>query len=184
MLKNERTESLTKSAKKWSTAATTDKWQTEVIQPLQILGSHQQELHFQNHGEERSSELRKGNFFYFIWPSLEVLSEQFCLWLLAIGNFSNCISAEQFFPKMCDRFQGSIPAELDFMSLKARTDDHHPKQRVPLWDITADVIGRQDNRIILQYATVTSFLIRSFLAQHILLNWDVLLIRILLRQFF
>lgn len=183
MPKNERTENLTKSAKKWSTAATTDERQTEVVQTLQILGSHQ-ELHFQNNCKERSTELCKGNFFYFIWPSLEILFEQFCLWLLAIGNFSNCISAEQFFPKMCDRFQGSIPAELDLISSKARTDDRHPKQRAPLWDIRADVIGRRDNRFILQHVAVTSFLARSFLAQHILLNWDILLIRILLRESF
>jgi len=127
---------------------------------------------------------RMGNFFYFFWPSLEVLSEQFCLWLLAVGNFSNCVSTEQFFPKTRDHFQGSIPAELDLISSKARTDDHHPKQRVPQWDIRADVIRRRDNRITLQHTAVTSLLVKSFLAQHILLNWDVLFIRILLRQSF
>lgn len=56
------------------------------------------------------------------------------------------------------------------------------QSRIPLWVIRTDVIGRGDNRIILLHTAVTSRLVRSLLAQHILLNWDVLLIRSLLRQ--
>lgn len=163
-------------------AATTDKRQTEAVQTLQILGSYQHELHFQNHCKEQSSELRKDNFIFIssgqVW--------KFCLSSFVSGSLQleilvTAYLQSSFFPMTCDRFQGSIPAELDLISSKARTDDHHPKQRVPLWDIRADVIGRRDNRFILQHVTVTSFLVRSFLAQHILLNWDVLLIRILLK---
>lgn len=38
------------------------------------------------------------------------------------------ISGEQFLPKLCDRFQGSTPAELDLISSEARMDDRYPKQ--------------------------------------------------------
>lgn len=125
-------------------------------------------------------------FFFFIISSGQVW--RFCLSNFVSGSLQLEISVtaylESSFFQGCAIIFRAVP-QLSWIWFHQKPEWMIIIQsKIPLWDIRADVIGRQDNRIILLHRAVTSFLVRSLLVQHILLNWDVLLIRSLLRQSF
>lgn len=175
-----------KLPKTLSTAATVDKWQTEVVQTVGFgflpAGTSLPE---QLQRTILSATQAQGCFFFII-SSGQVW--RFCLSNFVSGSLQLEISVTAYLESSF--FQGCVIVFRAVPQLSWIWFHQKPEWmiiiqiKIPLWDIRADVIGRQDNRIILLHRAVTSFLVRSLLVQHILLNWDVLLIRSLLRQSF